>query len=136
MFMILKNSARNCSLRRPSPSSGMSLKTETSKLVCDGPVTTLRPVFPKSETRGIAKAAVLIRRCGSSAAGSGEAVGEIDRGGGEGSARACSELGSLTLAQAPGGRQSGEFIRKAKAFVVDLGIRVRAMGILCFGGGM
>src|SRR5882762_7576949 len=42
--------------------------------------------------------------------------------------RACSEPGSLTLALAPGGRQSGELIRKAKAFVGELGMRVRGDG--------
>src|SRR5205809_6095049 len=42
--------------------------------------------------------------------------------------RACSEPGSLTLALAPGGRQSGELLRKAKAFVGELGIRVRGDG--------
>jgi hypothetical protein len=42
--------------------------------------------------------------------------------------RACSEPGSLTLALAPGGRQSGELLRKAKAFVGELGMRVRGDG--------
>ncbi len=42
--------------------------------------------------------------------------------------RAYSEPGSLTLLLTPSGRQSGEFMRKAKEFVRRLGIRVRGDG--------
>src|SRR6266446_2752646 len=42
--------------------------------------------------------------------------------------RAYSEPGSLTLLLSPSGRQSGEFIRKAKEFVRRLGIPVRGDG--------
>src|SRR5437870_831070 len=42
--------------------------------------------------------------------------------------RAYTVPGSLTLVLAPCGRQSGEFVRKAKAFVSRLGIRVRGDG--------
>ncbi len=42
--------------------------------------------------------------------------------------RAYSEAGSLTLLLTPSGRQSGEFIRKAKEFVHRLGIRVKGDG--------
>ena len=42
--------------------------------------------------------------------------------------RAYSEPGSLTLLLTPSGRQSGEFMRKAKEFVRLLGIRVRGDG--------
>src|SRR5713101_3713368 len=42
--------------------------------------------------------------------------------------RAYSEAGSLTLLLTPSGRQSGEFIRKAKEFVRPLGIPVRGDG--------
>ena len=42
--------------------------------------------------------------------------------------RAYSEAGSLTLLLTPSGRQSGEFIRKAKKFVRRLGIPVKGDG--------
>src|SRR6266446_2963773 len=42
--------------------------------------------------------------------------------------RAYSESGSLTLLLSPSGRQSGEFIRKAKEFVRRVGIPVKGDG--------
>jgi len=42
--------------------------------------------------------------------------------------RAYSDPGSLVLVMAPCGRQSGEFVRKAKAFVARLGIKARSDG--------
>jgi hypothetical protein len=42
--------------------------------------------------------------------------------------RAYTDAGSLTLVLAPCGRQSGEFVRKAKAFVGRLGIKIRGDG--------
>jgi hypothetical protein len=42
--------------------------------------------------------------------------------------RAWTEPGSLILVLAPCGRQSSELVRKAKAFVAELGIRVRSDG--------
>src|SRR5579872_6665080 len=43
--------------------------------------------------------------------------------------RAYTEAGSLTLALTPSARQSGEFLRKAEAFVQRLGIKVRGDGV-------
>src|SRR5579864_7734452 len=43
--------------------------------------------------------------------------------------RAYTVAGSLTLVLSPCGRQSGECLRKAKAFVQRLGIRVRGDGV-------
>src|SRR5580704_5470350 len=43
--------------------------------------------------------------------------------------RAYTVAGSLTLVLSPSGRQSGEFLRKAEAFVQRLGIRVRGDGV-------
>jgi len=40
------------------------LKTEKSKFVCEGPVPTLRPEFPKANPAGIENAAALINLCG------------------------------------------------------------------------
>jgi hypothetical protein len=42
--------------------------------------------------------------------------------------RAYTDAGSLTLVLAPCGRQSGEFVRKAKTFVGRLGIKVKTDG--------
>jgi hypothetical protein len=42
--------------------------------------------------------------------------------------QACTEAGSLTLVVSPGGRQSGEFVRKAAGFVRRLGVRVKGDG--------
>jgi hypothetical protein len=42
--------------------------------------------------------------------------------------RAYSDPGSLVLMMSPCGRQSGEFVRKAKTFVARLGIKARSDG--------
>jgi len=42
--------------------------------------------------------------------------------------QACMEAGSLTLVVSVGGRQSGEFVRKAARFVRRLGVRVKGDG--------
>jgi hypothetical protein len=42
--------------------------------------------------------------------------------------QACTEAGSLTLVVSVGGRQSGEFVRKAARFVRRLGVRVKGDG--------
>src|SRR5215831_15795846 len=64
VFSTLKNSPRTCTFRLPSPSRGTSLKIEKSKFVCDGPVPTFRPEFPKAKPGGIANAAALMNRWG------------------------------------------------------------------------
>ena len=42
--------------------------------------------------------------------------------------QACTEAGSLTLVVSPGGRQSGEFVRKAARFVRRLGVKPKGDG--------
>ncbi len=42
--------------------------------------------------------------------------------------QACTEAGSLTLVVSPGGRQSGEFVRKAAGFVRRLGVKPKGDG--------